>query len=773
MNNISLFRIKLKKLFLIILAILIVNVGCSKDDDKESNKKIITSFSFNQFTPDMQASINEIDSVISVKVPYGTDLSALVATFTKKGKNVKVNGVKQKSGETANNFTNSLVYTVKAKDGSKRDYTVTVDTLPRYSIVMTEGVPLALTADDDGKLLSLNKGEALLKLPAASNISSVKYSLVDETVAPGSSTQVIVNPDSIVKLEFDNTGSDYKVIEYVLDLSSYTMVEEQDSSGYKARYIVAFYDTTGNKWIPLTLIGPSLSDVIEKKAISGQFRINSASSSGIVTLIKETNYIKNNGTISFDSLFVGDSGNYGFWTLSAPYYEQFHLVKNSGYPYFYRGSCELGYYINDAESSPIYYESNIMYYYVYDEQKRYLIKSVDADNLTASYNEGADITFDSDEDIVIQVNLTNSAATSIDGYIEVKSHEGIMYKQTIGTTRTFDFIVPRYSNDVTIFCSEYDRYDINFNPNYDHDSITVDGEGRDVFAENITLRSETSSSVHEDSSTMTEIFSFTDPADAADGAAGPGYYNYPVTHRVNSDSFDLRSLKITEGVSTYQFEIEVDKPITADWIHQFDIYMEIAGQGALKTNAIIGKNLTFADGYNKVIYAQAKYSRATMLDYVDEINPTLSSNLVIPHLKEQKLKSFVFTVSKTDLGGADLSTDLNSIQCVVSSLESITHVLSVSTFGRCAYDIDNSDERYWNFWFDGSDEGLADGVDYDDINVTHPFIPAAQTASSKSLPFCTDILNGRDSTDTLDIANDDLDDFSTVLYAEIHMIKAQ
>ena len=63
---------------------------------------------------------------IAVTVPFGTNVNSLVATFTTTGNSVKVGSVTQVSGTTANNFTNSVKYTVTAQDGSTKDYTVTV-----------------------------------------------------------------------------------------------------------------------------------------------------------------------------------------------------------------------------------------------------------------------------------------------------------------------------------------------------------------------------------------------------------------------------------------------------------------------------------------------------------------------------------------------------------------------------------------------------------------------------------------------------------------------
>ncbi|MGD0279735.1 MAG: DUF1566 domain-containing protein [Smithella sp.] len=73
---------------------------------------------------------------ITVNMPYGTNVTDLVATFTTTGSSVKVGSTVQVSGVTPNNFTNPVVYTVIAQDGTTEEYTVTVkvavlDSLPQ------------------------------------------------------------------------------------------------------------------------------------------------------------------------------------------------------------------------------------------------------------------------------------------------------------------------------------------------------------------------------------------------------------------------------------------------------------------------------------------------------------------------------------------------------------------------------------------------------------------------------------------------------------------
>jgi YVTN family beta-propeller protein len=87
-----------------------------------SPAKAITAFSLNGVV----GTINEAAKTIAVTMPFGTDVTALVATFTTTGNSVKVGSTVQISGATANNFSSSVIYTVTAADATTQDYTVTV-----------------------------------------------------------------------------------------------------------------------------------------------------------------------------------------------------------------------------------------------------------------------------------------------------------------------------------------------------------------------------------------------------------------------------------------------------------------------------------------------------------------------------------------------------------------------------------------------------------------------------------------------------------------------
>jgi len=74
-----------------------------------------TEFITYGFPEQFSVNIYPTTNFISVEVNVGTDLSSLVANFTlSEGARAEVNGVEQESGVTANDFTDTVTYTVSA-----------------------------------------------------------------------------------------------------------------------------------------------------------------------------------------------------------------------------------------------------------------------------------------------------------------------------------------------------------------------------------------------------------------------------------------------------------------------------------------------------------------------------------------------------------------------------------------------------------------------------------------------------------------------------------
>ena len=91
-----------------------------------SSAKALTAFSFQGLAPPVVGVISETLHTVALTMPAGTNLTALVASFTTTGASVAVAGAPQTSGVTANNFTNPLTYTVTAVNASTQAYVVTV-----------------------------------------------------------------------------------------------------------------------------------------------------------------------------------------------------------------------------------------------------------------------------------------------------------------------------------------------------------------------------------------------------------------------------------------------------------------------------------------------------------------------------------------------------------------------------------------------------------------------------------------------------------------------
>jgi hypothetical protein len=117
--------------------------------------KSITAFGF--VSPAVTGVISGTN--IAVTVPLGTNVTALVATFTSTGSSVKVGTTVQTSGTTANDFTNPVIYTVTAADATTQAYTVTVTVAPpppTQSVNTATGTGTATFATSNGSITGLS-----------------------------------------------------------------------------------------------------------------------------------------------------------------------------------------------------------------------------------------------------------------------------------------------------------------------------------------------------------------------------------------------------------------------------------------------------------------------------------------------------------------------------------------------------------------------------------------------------------------------------------------
>jgi hypothetical protein len=87
----------------------------------QSSDTSINSFVFAGLNPEVDGSVDNTGHLVNLIVPSGTDLSSLVPTII-----VSDNATIYPNSGATQNFTNPVIYTVTAQDGSIQDYTMTV-----------------------------------------------------------------------------------------------------------------------------------------------------------------------------------------------------------------------------------------------------------------------------------------------------------------------------------------------------------------------------------------------------------------------------------------------------------------------------------------------------------------------------------------------------------------------------------------------------------------------------------------------------------------------
>ena len=114
----------------ILVTILLLFSACKDEEPPISSTKELLNFSIlksdnqGKVANDVEASIQ--GSVITLPLDKYDDLKSLIAVFEYNGKSITINGVKQESGVTSNDYSQPLVFTVEAEDGSKQQYTVEI-----------------------------------------------------------------------------------------------------------------------------------------------------------------------------------------------------------------------------------------------------------------------------------------------------------------------------------------------------------------------------------------------------------------------------------------------------------------------------------------------------------------------------------------------------------------------------------------------------------------------------------------------------------------------
>ena len=177
----------------------------------QANAKAISSFSL----VGSVGVINEVGNTIAVTLPNGTNLTALVATFTSTGTSVSVGSAVQTSGTTANNFSNPITYTVTAADGSTASYAVTVTVagnsakaVTAYSLARVTG-----TIDESAKTIAVTmpNGTDLTSLIATFTSTGTSVTVGSAVQTSGATANNFSNPITYTVTAADGTTASYTV----------------------------------------------------------------------------------------------------------------------------------------------------------------------------------------------------------------------------------------------------------------------------------------------------------------------------------------------------------------------------------------------------------------------------------------------------------------------------------------------------------------------------------------------------------------------------------
>jgi hypothetical protein len=194
--------------------------GCSgarsSDGAHASDAKAITAFGFT--APAVTATIDAGSNAIAATVPFGTDLTTLVATFTTTGASVKVGAAMQVSGATPNDFTNPVSYAVAAADGSIATYVVTVSVTPPSSTKAITAFsiesPAGLGALDEGTnsiLVSVPNGTNVTGLIASFTTTGVSVKIGDVAQRSGITVNDFSGPVTYTVAAEDGSTATYTV----------------------------------------------------------------------------------------------------------------------------------------------------------------------------------------------------------------------------------------------------------------------------------------------------------------------------------------------------------------------------------------------------------------------------------------------------------------------------------------------------------------------------------------------------------------------------------
>ncbi len=166
---------------------------------------------------------------IGVTVPFGTDVTTLVATYSTTGASVTVNTTIQVSGASINDFTSPVTYVVHAADGTTKSYTVTVTVasntakdITAYSILGNTGVIVGTNIG-----VTVPYGTSVTSLTATFVTTGASVTVASTTQVSGSTSNNFTSPVTYVVHAADSSTKSYTVTVKVFGSTTATRVYGQ------------------------------------------------------------------------------------------------------------------------------------------------------------------------------------------------------------------------------------------------------------------------------------------------------------------------------------------------------------------------------------------------------------------------------------------------------------------------------------------------------------------------------------------------------------------
>jgi hypothetical protein len=172
-----------------------VNVTVAQNDQND-----ILSYSFAEQTG--AATIDATNHIVNIEVENGTDLTALVATFTLSGDaSATVGGTTQESGVTSNDFSNDVIYTVTAQNGDTQDWTVKVTEATETNISTIAATEISIYPNPSNGIINITNSDN-----AKLSVINSNGEVVFNTIVKGAvNLSELDNGIYFIKIEKNNT----------------------------------------------------------------------------------------------------------------------------------------------------------------------------------------------------------------------------------------------------------------------------------------------------------------------------------------------------------------------------------------------------------------------------------------------------------------------------------------------------------------------------------------------------------------------------------------